>query len=166
MAMKEVYWEIKINNLSGPRQAKFWQKSGPRFVYFDLPIYFLHEIAPNNNRKERHQKYFHQTKSVQIQKLVQCRVIIKIVFLSFSHQSLSKEQFPSICQYPSCSNIYLYPTSDAVSSWLSTHISSLSPNKYLLLPILSLTILQFAIMQFLLYVMTTIDPIRETEMMH
>ena len=42
--MKEVYWEIKINNLSGPRQAKFWQKSGPRFVYFDLPIYFLHGI--------------------------------------------------------------------------------------------------------------------------
>ena len=41
--MKEVYWEIKINNLSGPRQAKFWQKSGPRFVYFDLPIYFLHD---------------------------------------------------------------------------------------------------------------------------
>ena len=40
--MKEVYWEIKINNLSGPRQAKFRQKSGPRFVYFDLPIYFLH----------------------------------------------------------------------------------------------------------------------------
>jgi len=40
--MKEVYWEIKINNLSGPRQAKLRQKSGPRFVYFDLPIYFLH----------------------------------------------------------------------------------------------------------------------------
>ena len=44
-SMKEVYWEIKINNLSGPRQAKFWQKSGPRFVYFDLPIYFLHGPA-------------------------------------------------------------------------------------------------------------------------
>ena len=41
--MKEVYWEIKINNLRGPRQAKLRQKSGPRFVYFDLPIYFLHD---------------------------------------------------------------------------------------------------------------------------
>ena len=43
--MKEVYWEIKINNLSGPRQAKFRQRSGPRFVYFDLPIYFLHGLT-------------------------------------------------------------------------------------------------------------------------
>ena len=41
--MKEVYWEIKINK-PGPRFLPELSLSGPaKVVYFDLPIYFLHE---------------------------------------------------------------------------------------------------------------------------
>ena len=41
--MKEVYWEIKINK-PGPRFLPELSLSGPaKVVYFDLPIYFLHD---------------------------------------------------------------------------------------------------------------------------
>ena len=43
--MKEVYWEIKINK-PGPRFLPELSLSGPaKVVYFDLPIYFLHELT-------------------------------------------------------------------------------------------------------------------------
>ena len=43
--MKEVYWEIKINK-PGPRFLLELSLSGPaKVVYFDLPIYFLHELT-------------------------------------------------------------------------------------------------------------------------
>ena len=46
--MKEVYWEIKINK-PGPRFLPELSLSGPaKVVYFDLPIYFLHDLVGNN----------------------------------------------------------------------------------------------------------------------
>ena len=47
--MKEVYWEIKINK-PGPRFLPELSLSGPaKVVYFDLPIYFLHEFISKFN---------------------------------------------------------------------------------------------------------------------
>ena len=59
--MKELYREIKINK-PGPRFLPELSLSGPaKVVYFDLPIYFLHDprlkgklqsIIPNKNHEK------------------------------------------------------------------------------------------------------------------
>ena len=85
--MKEVYWEIKINNLSGPRQAKLRQKSGPRFVYFDLPIYFLHGYNPLCFSGTG----YTTTKSSV---LYETRIIIHISISSVSHQLILQDLTP------------------------------------------------------------------------
>ena len=97
--MKEVYWEIKINYLSGPRQAKFWQKSGPRFVYFDLPIYFLHDnntysadihtkpLPPGSICSLSH-SYLAYTFTESIKSLIHCHSIVSLLCLCISFPRL------------------------------------------------------------------------------